>query len=166
MPHYAYRVEGVPARAMAAAMPVPTTNSIASSWGLVHVAGAPGTTRIPSPRAQSTRGYGALGVPGNGAGYPEDWPQPSGHSPDYILPDLYVAAPTPNYGQDHINSSNEIPVPAISSHQPYAPFSATAPGHAVNPNVLQRIRTRVASGYTTAWPKVAPSWPVFGGGQS
>ena len=164
MPHYAYRVEGVPPRAVAACTPIPAVNPPASSQGLVRVVGSPGTTRIPSPRAQSTRGFGQLGVPNNGAGYPDDWPQPSGHSPDYILPSIYVAAPTPNYGQMYGSPGpNDIPIPAISSHQPYAPFSATAPGKAKNPNVLARVRTRIASGFVTAWPKVAPSWPVFGG---
>jgi hypothetical protein len=158
MPHYAYRVEGVPPKALAACTPIPAMNPVASSFGLVHVAGSPGTTRIYSPQTQSV-GRGDRGVlPGKA--------KPGANAPDYILPSLYVAAPTPNYGQMYgTPGPNDIPIPAISSHQPYAPFSASAPGKAVNPNVLQRVRTRIASGYTTAWPKVAPSWPVFGGGK-
>ena len=157
MPQIAYRVEDVPPRALAACTPVPTRTPTAATWGVVHTVGAPGTTRIDSPHPQSTKGFGALGVPNSTV--PADDPQPSGHSPDYFLPALYITQPTPQ-GTVH-RSTNEIPIPAISSHQPYAPFSASAPGKAINPTVLQRVRTRVASGFATAWPKVAPIFPIF-----
>jgi hypothetical protein len=158
MPHIAYRVEGVPPKALAACTPIPAQNPVASSWGLVHVAGSPGTTRVAAGPTQSV-GKGDRGwLPGKA--------KPGANSPDYILPALYVAAPTPNRGQEYgTPGPNDIPVPAISSHSPYAPLSASAPGVAVNPNVLQRVRTRLASGYVTAWPKVAPSWPIFGQGK-
>lgn len=159
MPHYAYRTEGVPAKALAACTPIPAVNPVASSYGLVHVAGSPGTTRIQAGPTQSV-GKGDRGWLTSKA-------KPGANSPDYILPALYVAKPTPNYGQMlGTQGPNDIPVPAISSHSPYAPFSATAKGKAVNPNVLQRVRTRVASGYVTAWPKIAASWPIFGNGGS
>lgn len=165
MPQIAYRVEGVPPRAMAACMPVPAQNPVASSFGLVKVFGAPGTLRVHSPRPQSTRGFGTLGVPNSTV--PVDYPQPSGHAPDFILPSIYVAAPTPNYGREYGNPGpNDIPVPAISSHSPYAPASASAPGYATNPSVLQRVRARVASGFVTAWPRVSQVWPIFPGSGS
>ena len=163
MPTWRYRTEGVPARAAAALTPLPSTNPIASSWGLVHTVGAPSTLRVPSPRPQSTRGFGALGVPGNGGGYTEDDPQPSAHAPDYILPSLYWTEPTPQMTVHA--SNNEIPIPAVSSSQPYAPASASAPGAGETPAVVQRAR-RMGGRIVQAWPKVVPFWPVFGTGNT
>lgn len=163
MPHYRYRTEGVPGRAAAACSPLPTTNPIASSWGLVHVVGSPSTTKIHSPRPQSTRGFGILGVPNNGAGYPEDWPQPSAHSPDYILPSIYYTTPTPQVPSH--SSNNEIPIPAVSTHQPYAPASASIISTATTSAVVQRPR-RMGGLLVQAWPKVSALWPTFGSGKN
>jgi hypothetical protein len=162
MPTWRYRTEGVPARAAAALTPLPSTNPIASSWGLVHTVGAPSTLRVPSPRPQSTRGFGALGVPGNGGGYTEDDPQPSAHAPDYILPSLYWTEPTPQMTVHA--SNNEIPIPAVSSVNT-APGSSTLPSPVTTTAVVQRPR-RMGGLLVTAWPKVAAWWPTFGSGRN
>jgi hypothetical protein len=161
LPIIRYRTEGVPARAAAACTPIPATNPIASSAGLMHRVGSPSTTRIASPRPQSTRGRGNLSL--YDSGRPADQAQPSGNSPDYILPSLYWAPPTPQVVSH--SSTNEIPIPAISTQQPYAPASATAPGQAVTPAVVQRAR-RMGGRLVQAWPKVVPFWPTFGSGQN
>jgi|SRR6185437_382012 len=144
-----YRVEDVPAKAIGAVMPLPSTNSVASSWGLVHTKGAPSTLRIFSPK------------PGLPDGPLPRTAQNSYNSPDYILPAIYVSNPTPQ-GVVH-TSTNELPIPAISSAMPYAPYSATAPGAAPsNPSVAFRPWHK-GGRRVTAWPRVSPVWPIFGG---
>lgn len=162
MPVYRYRTEGVPARASAAVTPLPTTNPRASSWGLVHTVGSPSTTRIHSPRPQATAGTGINSV-GPNSTVRADSAQTSTWSPDYILPSLYYTAPTPQV-VSHA-SNNEIPIPAVAPQQPYAPYSATAPGTAVTTAVTQRPR-RMGGLLVQAWPKVSSLWPTFGSGKN
>lgn len=153
MPVWRYRTEDVPAKAVAAVSPLPSTNTIASSWGLVHTVGSPGTLQIPSPKPQS--------IP---PGPLNRQAQPSYNSPDIFLPSIYVTAPTPQLVPHTID--NEIPVPAISSSQPYAPYSATAVTKTpANPSVAQRA-WHIGGRRVTAWPRVSPVWPVFGGSQN
>ncbi len=154
MSRYAYVTEGVPAKAAAAATPLPTLEPRASSWGLVHVAGSPSTTRIDSPRPQST--IGNIGV-WNETAKPSHW------SPDYILPSLYIAAPTP---QTHPNNwrTNELPIPAIAATGITAPASTVLISKTAVPAIAQRSR-RIGGRKVTAWPKVTQTWPTYSGGR-
>jgi hypothetical protein len=156
VPAYRYRTEGVPDRAAAACSPLPTTNPIASSWGLVHTTGSPSTTRIPVAPLQSIEGSDR-GVWTKGA-------KPGDNAPDYILPSLYYTAPTPQV-VSHA-SNNEIPIPAINPNGVSAPYSATLPNLTnENPAVVQRPR-RMGGRLVQAWPRVTQFWPVFGSGST
>jgi hypothetical protein len=155
MPTIRYRTEGVPDGAAAACSPIPTTNPIASSWGLVHTVGSPSTTRIASPDPQSV---------GGDRGNLTRQAKPGQNSPDYMLPSIYYTAPTPQVVSR--SSNNELPIPAVGTHQPYAPASATAPGKArATPSVTQKSR-RMGGRLVQAWPKVSQFWPVFGAGSN
>lgn len=78
-----YRVLDLPVQGNGAFTPLMSTNPIASSWGLVHVSGSPGTTPIQAPKPQNSW----LPVPDKAAKT-----QPSNCAPDIIFPDLYVAS--------------------------------------------------------------------------
>lgn len=160
MPAYRYRTEGVTGVIADAASPRPATNPLASSWGVVRTVGSPGTTRIPSPRPQSTRGAGVL-TPAEGSTKPVDFPQPSTWSPDYILPSLYYTAPTPQTVP--WESTNEIPLPAISTSQPLAPYSTIPTKTPATSAVVQRPR-RIGGLLVQAWPRISQIWPTFGSG--
>lgn len=75
-----YRVLDLPAKGTTAFTPQPMTNPIASSWGLVHVFGAPGTMPIPVHRPFGAHAINAPDVQG------------SNRSPDIILPSIYIAS--------------------------------------------------------------------------
>lgn len=153
MPSYRYKTEGVPSRAQAAVSPIPTTNPIASSWGLVRTVGSPSTTRIPVAPLQSIAG-GDRGVWNKSA-------KPGDNSPDYILPSIYYTAPTPQ--NVPWQSNNEIPIPAISVNSTTAPYSSSLVTTTPVPSVVQRSR-RMGGRLVQAWPKVTSFWPVFGSG--
>lgn len=155
MARYAYRTEGVAGNAAAAFSPLPTTNPIASSWGLVHTVGAPGTLRIPVEPLQS--------IAGSDRGVWTKQAKPGDNAPDYILPSIYYTAPTPQMAKGW--STNEIPLPAISSTGPIAPYSTALTGPANTSAVVQRPR-RMGGLLAQAWPKVSQVWNTYGSGKN
>lgn len=109
-----YRVLDLPLRGIGAFLPLPTTNPAASSWGLVHVWGSPGTDVIPAPAPQ--RDW----LPSLTARGGVNSAQGSMVSPDVILPSVYVAD-TVNMGPEAdtglgmaARRLNPIPVPAYA----------------------------------------------------
>lgn len=153
MPRYQYRVEGVAGPSVTAFTPLPTTNGLASTWGVVKTVGAPGTLRIPVAPLQSIAGSDRGGWTAQA--------KPGDNAPDYILPSLYYTAPTPQTVPHE--SNNEIPLPAISSTGPIAPASTSLVGPAETSAVVQRPR-RMGGLLAQAWPKVSQVWNVFGSG--
>lgn len=80
-----YRVMDVPNVGAGAFMPLPARNPVASSYGLVHIKGSPGTEPVPSPRPAATPSQTARpqGTVNSAAG--------SDVSPDVIFPAIYIA---------------------------------------------------------------------------
>ena len=84
MPTVRYQVDEVPLGANAHAFfPMPSLSPAGSSHGLVHVFGAPGTERVPSPRPA-----GALAMSPSPA-----WQSRSASAPDWFAPQLGIASP-------------------------------------------------------------------------
>lgn len=109
MANIRYKVYDLPVKGVGAFTPLASTNPIASSWGLVSaggVTGSPGTTPVPTP------GPTRVWCPPISA-IAET--QPSNVSPDYILPDKYIAYAANGIGHTLPNRiHNDIPVPALS----------------------------------------------------
>lgn len=109
-----YRVLDLPAKGVGAFLPTPSTNAAASSGGLTHVHGSPGTDPIPSPAPQ--RGY----LPSLTARGGVDSAQGSMVAPDVILPSVYVASaanmgPAADAGVGmRMRRLNPLPIPAFS----------------------------------------------------
>ncbi len=141
-----YRVLDLPTAGVGAFMPLPSTNAPASSWGLVHVHGSPGTEPIPSPSPQS-RGYlpslTRLGGVNSAQG--------STVAPDVILPSVYVAetanmGPAADSGVGMLaRRLNPLPVPAVNQ--------------ARRPVVAQNT-PRYGGRSTMAWPRAFQRFPI------
>ena len=133
-----YRVLDLPVKGVGAFTPLPPTNPTASSWGLVHVTGAPGTVPVAAPapeRSWLPSDHGNL----------SKW-QPSNVAPDVILPDQYVPfadnmGPSQHFGMA-LRRKNPLPVPALSwiSAAKKAMIVPRIGGRAVanNPRAFQR----------------------------
>lgn len=164
MAHWAFQTDQVPNKLMGAAIPIPGQQPQASSWGTVAVHGAPGTARIPSPRPAALIG-GEMGA------HSGDMTRPSSWAPDAIYPSIYYVdtntSKQAKWGGTQTRgypfSNNELPVPAIGTSTPLAPFSTMPTISPAVPTVAQRP-ARVGGRKVTAWPRVVPRWPVFGGG--
>lgn len=106
-----YRVNDVPNVGAGAFTPLPARNPVASSYGLVHVKGAPGTEPVPSPSPAALPSLTAVGG--------RDSAQGHNVSPDVILPAIYVPL-ADNMGPEADTGIgmarrrlNELPVRAI-----------------------------------------------------
>lgn len=140
-----YRVLDLPAKGAGAFMPTPSTNAPASSWGLVHVHGSPGTEPVPSPAPQRsflpnlTRRGGV------------DSAQGSMVAPDVILPSVYVAevdnmGPAADAGVGMATRRlNPLPVPALSYRRV--------------PKVAQNT-PRYGGRSTMVWPRAFQRFPA------
>ena len=108
-----YRVDDVPNVGAGAFMPTPGRNPVASSYGLVHVMGAPGTKPVPSPRPAATPSNTARpqGTVNSAAG--------SDVSPDVIFPAIYIPltdnmGPAADIGLGMARRRlNELPIRAV-----------------------------------------------------
>lgn len=140
-----YRVLDLPVKGAGAFMPVPTTNPRASSWGLVHVNGSPGTEAVPVPAPQ--RSY----LPSQTRSGGVNSAQGSDVAPDYILPSIYVAGtenmgPAADAGVGMLaRRLNPMPVPALT-------YPAT-------PKVAQ-ITPRIGGRATMTWPRAFQRFPA------
>lgn len=140
-----YRVLDLPPKGAGAFMPTPSTNTVASSWGLVHVEGSPGTQPVPVPKPQRTW-LPALTRRGG-----VDTAQGSDVAPDFILPCIYVASarhmgPSADVGLGMaLRRLNPLPVPA--RHYPRQPVPAFNP-------------PRIGGRATMLWPRAFQRWPA------
>lgn len=139
-----YRVLDLPTKGMGAFTPIPTTNPVASSQGLVVLTGAPGTE--PQPAAGPTRVW-APPISADRA------TQPSNCAPDVWLYDKYIAkadnmGPAADAGIGMAKRRhNPLPVPAINY--------ARIPGKAF------QQPTKIAGRGTMAWPRAFQRFPIY-----
>lgn len=137
-----YRVYDLPTVGLGAFTPLASTNPIASSWGLVRLSGSPGTEPIPAP------GPTRIWCPPISA-QPET--QSSNVSPDYKLPDIYIAyadnmGPSVHFGMA-ARRQTPVPMPALS-------WINTA----LNAMGSSKIGGRIAA----AWPRAFQRFPTIG----
>lgn len=139
---FRYRVNDLPLVGASAFTPLPTTNPIASSYGLVNVNAWLGTRPIPVPAP--TRVWAP--TPNNASQV-----QGSNVAPDYILPTHYVAyadnmGPSADAGIGmSIRRRNPLPVPAVM-------IQRTA-----NPAMMMR---KVGGRVAMAWPRAFQRFPT------
>lgn len=103
-----YRVLDLPAVGVGAFTPLPAVNPVASSFGLVHVYGAPGNEPVTVPAPERSW------APQRSQLSPEL--QPSNVSPDLIAPSVYLAS-TVNMGPSNffgmeMRRRTPLPIPA------------------------------------------------------
>lgn len=139
-----YRVLDLPVKGAGAFTPLPATNPVASSYGLVHVMGAPGTMPVPVPNNNYLPTTTAQGPPNTAS--PEDV------TPNFIFPAIYVAS-AKNMGPQAdlgigmaIRRRNPLPVPAIN------------PGRTP---VAVQMRFPMG-GSQLIWPRAFQRWPGRG----
>ncbi len=138
-----YRVLDLPVQGAGAFVPQPFTNPIASSWGLVHVFGSPGTWSVPANNPGDTW----RPTPNRG-----QLSQPSNVSPDVIRPSIYVASAA-NMGPNNwfgmaMRRHTPLPVPAVG-------WIA---------NARNAMRSRKTGGRDApVWPRAFQRWPAWGG---
>lgn len=140
-----YRVLDLPSKGAGAFTPLPTTNPRASSWGLVHVYGSPGTEAIPSPAPQRTY------LPNLTRQGGVDSAQGSMVAPDFILPSIYTASAR-NMGPEAdagigmtVRRLNPLPVPSLT-------FPAS-------PKIAQAT-PRIGGRGTMIWPRAFQRFPA------
>lgn len=137
-----YRVLDLPVAGLGAFTPLPSTNPIASSWGLVKVVGNPGTLPIPAP--SPTR----LWAPPISA---DPKTQSSNVSPDVRLPDIYIPyadnmGPSQHFGMA-ARRQTPIPVPALSW---------------INNAIQAMSGNKIGGRIAAAWPRAFQRWPTVG----
>lgn len=139
-----YRVLDLPVKGAGAFTPLPATNPVASSYGLVHIFGAPGT--MPVPVQDNNYLPPGTAQPKPNTASPEDV------TPNYILPAIYIPSaknmgPAADVGIGMtIRRRNPLPVPAIN------------PGR--NPVAVQMRFPMGAS--QLVWPRAFQRWPGRG----
>ncbi len=139
-----YRVLDLPVKGAGAFTPLPAVNPVASSYGLVHVYGSPGTEPVPVDPPRYIGNLTAQPAPNTA--------QSSDVAPDYILPAIYIASaknmgPTEDVGLGMaIRRRNPLPVPAKN------------PGRVPVP-VLMRFPM---GGSQLPWPRAFQRWPIRG----
>lgn len=143
-----YRVNDLPAVGLGAFTPIPTTTPAASSYGEVHVYGAPGTLEVAAPSPQSVGYLPSLTRRGG-----RNSAQGSECAPDVIFPAIYYASAR-NMGPGRLigmarRRFSEIPVPAIDPTR----IPAVAQSH-----------PKIAGRKTMSWPRAFQRFPLIGGG--
>lgn len=98
-----YTVDDLPARGLTAFTPTLTVTPLASSGGLAHVFGAPGTMAVPAPAPPAVPNLG-----------PDPKTSPSNCAPSVIFPAIYLASPANMGPPVRRRSTNELPIPATS----------------------------------------------------
>lgn len=133
-----YRVQDTPDRGVGAFSPLPAVNPVASSYGLVHVFGAPGTLPVPAP-------------------YPAATPDPSNDpktvssacSPDVMTPAIYIASTRNMQPPVPTRIHNDMPVPAI--------------GWQRVPKQALKAPPRLGGRGVIPWPRSFQRWPSLTG---
>ena len=134
------KMQNAPTKGVGAFMPTPygVTTPAASSQGILHVEGYPGTLRVPSPRPAALDD-GELGGPNN---------QPSSVAPNYFLPAIWIIRISSHLSMPSFKrtSTNVAPVPAG--------FVARSAGQ------TQR-KTRIGGQTATSWPRQFTRFPTY-----
>ncbi len=139
-----YRVLDLPVKGAGAFTPLAATNPVASSYGLVHIFGAPGT--MPVPVADNDY------LPAITAQRPPNTASPEDVTPNYILPAIYVPSAKNMGPQDDvgigmaIRRRNPLPVPAINPNRNPVPVQMRFP----------------MGGSQLVWPRAFQRWPIRG----
>lgn len=128
--------EGPPGRA-GALMPSPARDPKATTGGLVHVYGHPGTMAVSTPRPAALPPISQTRLT-----------QPSYCSPDMMFPSIYYTTPASMHPPVSLLRTNPMPVPATS-------IAALA-------RISQRMR-RVGGQSQITQPQVAQVWPQWKG---
>lgn len=139
MARFAYRTLDLPPVGMGAFTPLPTVNPLASSFGEVVRAGAPGTLAIPAPAPTRVWAPRISATP---------LTQGSNVSPDIRTPDIYVAFADNMHGPFPTRIRNNVPIPAQAIIY-----------NARNAQIGRKVGTRVAM----PWPRAFQRWPTSGG---
>jgi len=137
-----YRVLDLPVQGLGAFTPTASPNPIASSWGLVRVAGAPGTLPIPVHNPMKVWGVPISRDPKT---------QGSNNSPDVWLPDKYVPyatnmGPSQHFGMA-LRRHTPMPVPAVSW---------------ISAAKRAMIRPKIGGRAAMNWPRAFQRFPTLG----
>lgn len=141
-----YRTSDLPPNGVGAFMPIPADSPVESSYGLVKIAGAPGTFAIAVPDPDES-------LPPISAQGGVNSARPSDAAPDFILPSVYVAyadnmGPAADAGLGLARRRfTELPVPAIN------PTRIPSTAGQYNPPTLGGRRT-------LAWPRSFQRFPT------
>lgn len=134
-----YKVLDLPPLGASAFTPIPFTNSIASSWGLVKEYGAPGTLPIPRPRAAAIPPISAIRET-----------QGTYVAPTVGLPDIYIPYADNMGPAQHVNMAGRrltpIPVPAVSW---------------INTALVSFQTSKIGGRLSMAWPRAFQRWPTI-----
>lgn len=128
----------IPMRPVGALMPQPAIQPSASSNGLMHVVGYPGTLRVSAPKP------GAL--PETAAGTRSN--QPSYNSPDSMYPSIYYPRADNCHPPMGLFRDNQMPVPAVKIYN--------------MPRIAQRKR-RTGGQSQIGMPAALQTWPQWKG---
>lgn len=141
---FRYRVNDLPVVGLGGFTPLPSTNPIASSWGLVKVSAILGTAPVPTGSPELRK-----------SAY-QDTPHIQGtqNSPDFMLPSAYTAyarnmGPTADAGIGMATRRHSpLPVPAVSASRiPVPAMLGRKTGGRIAmawPRAFQRFPTRRA----------------------
>lgn len=127
-----------PGRPVGALMPQPAIQPSASTNGLMHVYGSPGTRSIPAPKPAA--------IPQTAAGIRTN--QPSYCSPDVMFPSIYYPTADNCHPPVGLYRDNQMPVPAVRLYS--------------MARVSMRMR-RVGGQSQVAQPAVRQTWPNWTG---
>jgi len=125
-------------RPIGAMMPQPAIQPSASSNGLLHVFGQPGTMGVPAPKPGA--------IPETAAGTRAN--QPSYASPDTMFPSIYYPLADNCHGPMGLFRDNPMPVPAIRVYN--------------LPGIAQKSR-RTGGQTQIGQPAVRQTWPQWSG---
>lgn len=135
-----YRVEQVPPGQVAAFTPQTVPTPLASTHGMIHVYGSPGTTRMPSPSPAAVPAYG-----------PDRRTKPSNVAPNWWLPEIYLSPIT-----------NLRPADGRISWMPASTMIPPTQGEiSYVPTVAMR-RPHIGGRAVMEWPRTVSTWPRLG----
>lgn len=127
-----------PNRPLGALMPQPAIQPSASTNGLMHVFGAPGTMAVRAPKPGA--------IPETAAGSRTN--QPSYNSPDVMYPSVYFPRADNCHPPVGLWRDNQMPVPAVRVYN--------------MPRVAQKTR-RTGGASQIGQPAVIQTWPQWRG---
>lgn len=139
-----YRVLDLPVKGAGAFTPLAAVNPVASSYGLVHIFGAPGTMPVPSPKPEPLPSLTRSSSPNTAQG--------SDVAPDVILPAIYVASAA------NMGPAADAGIGMRRRRMNELPVRAGDPGRQPVPVMIKFP----AGASQLAWPRAFQRWPVRG----